>query len=86
MDDNILSQQSVQTCLKEKEIEIFILRNDLFLRNRKPRYFTHIKSCNKCWKKYLELRIFYEILNLEFKKPISSKIRKFTKELQKSLS
>lgn len=86
MGNKILNQQKVQKCLKEKEVEIFILKNDLCLEVKEVINYIHINKCKKCSKRYLQLRMFHEILSIELNNPISSKIMKLVKKLAKQLN
>ncbi|MFQ5822631.1 MAG: hypothetical protein ACE5JB_01085 [bacterium] len=77
-----MKQKKVKQCLREKEIEIFVLQEQLCIGGNEVKISNHIKICNKCCKRYFELRRFHQILSMELKKPISSQILNLVEGLQ----
>lgn len=80
--DRNLKENTVTHCLKDNEIEAYVLQKEFFIEGNEIEILSHIENCNKCCRKYFKLRMFHQILSKELNEPISSQILNLVDELQ----
>ena len=69
-------------CLRDNEIELFLLQRYFLEQKQKERIGLHLAACSDCFRRYIGLRMFHDILFSELKKPVSNGVRNLVKGLQ----
>ncbi|RMD95513.1 MAG: hypothetical protein D6813_00205 [Calditrichaeota bacterium] len=68
-----MKNKRLGVCLKEHEVEKFILQNKGKKCYKEVDFCNHIQTCQRCYSYYINLKLFHEILSIELKKPINPK-------------
>jgi len=77
-----LDSINLDGCLGDNEIELFLLQGYFLEQKQKERINQHLSVCSACFRRYIELRMFHDILFSELRKPISNRVRNLVKGLQ----
>ncbi len=79
-----MRRNRLNRCLRDDEIESYVLQGEKSYDSYYSRDVYHIKNCYHCFLKYFELRSYHEILTYELEKPVSAQTKKMVKVICES--
>ncbi len=69
-------------CLRDNEIELFLLQRLFLDESDERRISEHLSLCSECFRRFIGLQTFHDILSSELKKPISNGVKILVKGLK----